>query len=464
MENKYLASGTDVTVHGVRGITIGMSIFSSTTIKVQLLGTAITDNYPRADVELYVKPRVPKKLFKSYKEVTKEEQLMASLFQAVSHEDVVVTALDALTDEDRKLFTTIRSPKEASSKWTLLMPKDILPSAKIPILIAHTDLHPNLKHPTVDNLEYENDQFTCPTGLGADDRAGIFAITQLIPHMSYMPFAVLFPDEEEVGLKGSYAFIRSRSYTEIDKHASMYISIDRRRNKNGSASLATYGVNNDALNKKVGKLLSRDVIRGSSTDCRALAAASTHKVPCFNLSCGYDKEHTKDEILYFKELENTVLDLFTLFADDSIVGVAHPVDPVTTTYYSGNHSYNKESSVLIGASTFKKSNIQDLLAMYLYYTGRKYEATKTIENDVVPDILIGSTMRLNPMVVETQRIGGEILTAEMFTTLKTDLWEVENYDSDLKLELKGITTEISCTNIPLAWLEEVLPTEPQFES
>lgn len=458
MENLYLTDGRDVTVNGIRGTTVGISVYSSATIKVQMAGTALTVTCPRKDVELYVKPREVKQLFKDHKKSTAEEKLMASLFQAISHESVVKTALDTVSDADKLFFNVINSPATASSKWTLVMPKGLMPNEKVPVLIAHTDLHPNLKHPTKGNLEYQSGQFTSPTGLGADDRAGVFAITQLLPHIGYMPFAVLFPDEEEVGLKGSYEFIKSKEFTELDKHASMYVSIDRRRNKNGSASIATYGINNDALNKTIGTLLNRDVIRGSSTDCRALAAASTHKVPCFNLSCGYDKEHTNNEILYFPELESTVTDLFTLLASPDIVNGTHPATQATSYTKS---SYTYESTIFVQNQTFKKADLVDLLDLYLYTNGRPFKANSKT-NDIVPDILIGATVRLNPRIMENQTIGGELLTAEMFTTLKTDLWEIENYTNDFKIDLKGITTEISCTNIPFAWLEEVLDDEPQF--
>jgi len=463
MRDQYLQPNTKVIVNNLVGTTVGATFFSEQIIKVKIEGSTVVKGYLRKEVEIYVKPRVPRALFKAHKKATNDEKLMAKLLQATSHEDVVKTAINTLDKNDKTFFTVTHSPATASSKWTLLMPKGLTATEKIPVLIAHTDLHPALTHPTKDNLEYEDGTFTSPTGLGADDRAGIFAITQLLSHMSYMPFAVLFPDEEEVGLKGTHAFTMAKDFTEVDNHASMYISIDRRRNKDGSASLATYGSNNDKLNKQIGKLLKRDIIRGSSTDCKAMSVASTNKVPCFNLSCGYDKEHTKDEILYFSELENTVLDLFTLLADGSIVGATHPVDKVVTTTYSNNY-YGAESSIFVNSELFKKSNIQDLLDIYLYYTGRDYSVTKPASNEVTPDILIGTTVRLSSLIVENQRIGGELVTPEMYATLKKDLWEIEDYNSTLRVDLKSITTEISCSNIPYSWLEEVHKDEPQFEN
>ncbi len=461
MENKYLPAGTKVTVNNFIGVTVGLTIFSEKLIKVKFKNSIIVKDFHRKDVELYVAPYIPRKLFKTHKKATVEEKLIAKLLQATSHENVIKTALSTLDAQDKSFFTITHSPSTATSKWTLLMPKGLSPTEKIPVLIAHTDLHPSLKHPTKDNLEYENGTFTSPTGLGADDRAGIFAITQLLPHMSYMPFAVLFPDEEEIGLKGTYAFTRTKDFTEVDNHASMYISIDRRRNKNGKASLATYGSNNDKLNKRVSKLLEREIIKGSSTDCKAMSTASTNKVPCFNLSCGYDNEHTKNEILYFSELKDTVLDLFTLLADDSIVGTSHPVD--VTPLYNTNY-YTQESSIYVNTELFKKNHIQDLLDIYLYYTGRHYSVNKASTNEIIPDILLGTIMKLNPLVVENQKIGGELVTSEMFTTLKTDLWEIETYNSNLKVDLKGITMGLTCTNVPYSWLEEVLKDEPQFEN
>ena len=87
MQNAYLIANTKVTVCGLLGFTIGTSIFSSKTIRVQLDGTQNIQDYERKAVELYVKPRVQRKLFKDHKASTPEEKLMAKLLQAVSHED-----------------------------------------------------------------------------------------------------------------------------------------------------------------------------------------------------------------------------------------------------------------------------------------------------------------------------------------------------------------------------------------
>lgn len=350
MQNKYLSANTKVIVNNKIGHTVGFTRYSTVDIIVELQENKEIKSFLRSDVELYVAPRKTRKLFKDVKS-SKGEKLMARLLQATTHENVVKTALESVDPINNQHFTVKHSPAHATSKWTLLTPTNLSVTEKIPVFIAHTDLHPSLQHPTINNLEYENDTFTSPTGLGADDRAGIFAITQLLPHISYMPFAVLFPDEEEIGLLGTHAFTTTQDFRDLDKQVSMYISIDRRRNPNGKATLAIYGKDNNNLNKVVSKLLNRSIIKGSSTDCRALSVASAKKVPCFNLSCGYEKEHTENEILYFKELEKTVTDLMTLLSDSSIVNKEYKIDPIkhtSCTYNLNTQQYNElDDSIII---------------------------------------------------------------------------------------------------------------------
>lgn len=407
---------------------------------------------------VYVKPKV---YFKD-SERTPDEMYMASLFYAKTHEDVASLALDGV---DLELYTIVKT-----ELWTALLPKTTTELDKVPCLIAHTDLHPALKHPTVDNLEYEDGRFLSSTGLGADDRAGIFAINQVLKsHPS--KFAVLFPDKEEVGLIGSSNFARSATFLDgFDKVASMYISIDRRRERLGGKTIATYGLSNTALNKWVSELTAREVVSGSSTDCRALSGVSVNKVPCFNFSCGYTNEHSFNETLYFSELLETVKDL-KLLLDDAKAYTAYEVDEKPTYSYQrynyeyGYNNYNKKGKtktttpsktntiyddmIEVDDTWLFSSDVKILLDCYSYFTGKSFE-DKTVFK--VSTFKVGDKVFLNEDLIVGQVYGGELLSKALVKSLGTEEWTITACSKELRLELSSKLTTTVCSSIPAIWV------------
>jgi hypothetical protein len=328
------------------------------------------------------------------------------------------------------------------------------------------------------NLEFEDGVFSSPTGLGADDRAGCFAIRQLLLS-SLGKFSFVLPDKEEIGLIGSRAFAKSKEFSKLDKQSSMYISIDRCRTPLGGKSIATYGFDNKELLTSLKGLTGREVLTGSSTDCRALAAVSTNKVPCFNLSCGYDNEHSKKEILHFTELLETIVDAKSIL-DSVDASVLYSVEPVaytltkkapskspkaakaTTKAAKNALSWDFDGCVEVNGELYDDEDVEALLHMYSYYTGKPFS-----QKDVffIPEIDEDSILILNPNLQVGCVLGGFTLSQAMYDALSGKQWVMDKVSKnglqyDIT-EMRDVTN--SCINIPRAWLYVLQDNEPQVE-
>jgi hypothetical protein len=162
----------------------------------------------------------------------------------------------------------------------------------IPILlVAHTD---TIHRRTPETLYYDAGKRVVwsPTGLGADDRAGVYAILALLQR-GYRPH-VLFPDCEETGGQGA-------AEAAIDLYPSVHclIELDRMNHKDA----AVYQCCNPAWERW---LIRRgwDICRGTYTDIVDLMPA--FGVAGANLSVGYYSQHTLGEYLRLNELSTTI--------------------------------------------------------------------------------------------------------------------------------------------------------------
>lgn len=429
------------------GNTTVYSAATSSTATVKLDSGLIT-TLSKSRVTKYVEPV---HLFKDV-ETNADEEVMASLFTATLHMSVIERALDGINMSDYEIV------KDAD--WYAFKPKNLKKDEKMPMLIAHTDLHPNLTHPTEDNLEYTKGIFKSPTGLGADDRAGVFAIRKLLIS-NPREFMVLFPDKEEIGLVGSRAFAKSKYFKEFDKHASMFISIDRRREHDGTKTLATYDCDSDILNTWVSKLTDRKIVRGSSTDCKALSTASSNKVPCFNFSCGYTAEHSKNETLRFSELLTTIADLRKVLNDERCGNTYKYVEAKPA--YSRSNAYTPVRSNSMYSSAFDESmeyndewyfedDLKDLLDVYTYFTGETFQPTSQ-SNILIPELTAGDLVRLDPKLVIGSVYGGQVLTRDIYMTMSKYTWEIESIGDSEVLELIGLNNpKATASQIPRRWV------------
>ena len=407
---------------------------------------------------------VKKDYFTDLKKPTDDEKLMAKLFQATTHDAVVALGIKGL---DLTKYDVVQD-----AEWFFAIPKRLKKDDKVPCFIAHTDLHPNLKHPTKDNLEYTAGIFKSSTGLGADDRAGVFAINALL-QTNPEEFMFLFPDKEEVGLIGSKAFSISPSFKLANKHASMFVSIDRRREYNGDKTLATYGYDDNKLNKWVSEITKRKIVKGSSTDCRALSMKSSNEVPCFNLSCGYTAEHTVNETLRFNELLETIGDLELLLGDDRCLDT-YKAEVETYTYlkkssgkkkasigsYGLQGLYDDEFSMIeVNGDWFMPEDVETLLENYKYFNGVEYDSSNAY---MIPEVSTGDFVRLKQDLVVGHKYGGVLLPQDIANGMLGTAWEIEAIDKQGKIDLISLAKNSVATvsKVPRCWLEIITEDDP----
>ena len=142
-----------------------------------------------------------------------------------------------------------------------------------------------------------------PQGLGADDRAGVFAIIQLIrtglrPH-------IIFTTDEELGALGALSLSKlDCPFTELK----YLIQLDRR----GSNDCVFYDCDNQAFIDYI-ESFGFNFNYGTFTDISELCPA--WKRAGVNLSVGYRNEHSEAEVLHVGQLLDTIAKVQKMLLD-----------------------------------------------------------------------------------------------------------------------------------------------------
>lgn len=172
----------------------------------------------------------------------------------------------------------------------------------IPVLLtAHMDtVHEKLpKH-----IMVNEGKMSSPNGIGGDDRCGIFIILSILSETDLRP-SILFCEDEEIGGVGSEKFTFTKFIDDLEK-LKFLIEIDRQ----GKNDAVFYNcANADFINWIEGKTGFREAW-GSFSDISNLSPACG--VASVNLSCGYYKQHTKEEYVVWDEMchsKDVVIDL-----------------------------------------------------------------------------------------------------------------------------------------------------------
>jgi len=162
------------------------------------------------------------------------------------------------------------------------------------LLTAHMDtVHQEI--PADIYIEEEN-ILSSPQGIGGDDRCGIYMILEIIKETKC---SVLFCEDEEIGCVGSHKFTKSM-YLERIKNLRYMVELDRR----GSNDLVFYDCDNEQFEDWLIENTGYTTNFGTCSDISELMCASG--VAGVNFSCGYYKEHTKDEYIVLDEMERTM--------------------------------------------------------------------------------------------------------------------------------------------------------------
>jgi|GEM_PF-1360039 len=162
----------------------------------------------------------------------------------------------------------------------------------IPIMLcAHVDTV-HTSSPEVIVYDKESGIAWSPQGLGADDRAGVLGILELI-HKGFKPF-VLFTNFEERGCLGA-----KKAAKELNPNVKYVIELDRK----GNNDCVFYQCDNKSFIKYIQKF-GFEIDTGSMSDITYLCP--TWGVAGVNLSIGYFNQHTTSEYLVFPYLYSTL--------------------------------------------------------------------------------------------------------------------------------------------------------------
>lgn len=204
---------------------------------------------------------------------------------------------EILEFSEKELFTFLT--KELSQYYNKIIVKEdmyIIADGELPIgLIAHIDTVWS-RSPII-LYDSEKEIMTGIHGLGADDRAGIFMILQLLEE-GFRP-SVIFTNGEECGGIGSLSLIEDyREKETFFTDLRCLIELDRM----GYRDSVYYQGSNNSYEKWINSF-GFETAKGTFTDISIIAPV--WDVAAVNLSVGYYYEHCVNELLSIKQYENT---------------------------------------------------------------------------------------------------------------------------------------------------------------
>lgn len=221
-----------------------------------------------------------------------------------------------LKQNDYKLFEQIASLSQGTLMQTMYSflkkqynevvgTKDYIYAAgDIPIaLVAHLDTVFKMPPTNIYYDERKNVMWS-PEGLGADDRAGVFAIIKII-RAGYKPH-IIFTTDEEKGALGATMLIHQVPQPFADMK--YIIQLDRR----GTSDCVFYNCANEAFIEYVEKFGFIENF-GSFSDISEICPA--WKVAGVNLSVGYEDEHSVSETLHITPLLTTIDRVINMLKD-----------------------------------------------------------------------------------------------------------------------------------------------------
>lgn len=249
-----------------------------------------------------------------------------------------------LTNSDYKLFCSLAKVGQNSLRRTLRsflyskyekvhVTEDYLyAEGDIPVAIcAHMDTV--FKAPPKD-IYYDREQnvIWSPTGLGADDRAGIFSIIKIL-NDGFKP-TVLFLSDEERGALGAEQLVKD--FIVPNNEINFVIELDRR----GTNDCVFYDCcNEDFVNfiERFGFTESFGTFSDISEICPGWGVAGV------NLSIGYEDEHTTSEILRVNPMLDTIRKVEKILRQKELPFFKYVHNP--SAFYSSLYSYNLDDDL-----------------------------------------------------------------------------------------------------------------------
>lgn len=246
--------------------------------------------------------------------------------------------MERMSNVDYQLFTTMAKMTEKQLlKSVQKYVKKLYPSNKITVtknyilcegtipimLVAHMDTV-FTKQP--DEIFYDTKKHIMwsPQGLGADDRAGVFAILKIL-QKGYRPH-ICFTTEEERGGIGAAIMVSQIPQAPFD--IKYIVELDRQ----GLCDCVFYQCENEVFTEFIenyGFVSDWGTFSDISVICPAW------KVAGVNLSIGYRDEHSIAEILNVKGMYNTIDKVCAMLKNCDTAGYFEYIETPWTKYYRG---------------------------------------------------------------------------------------------------------------------------------
>jgi len=217
-------------------------------------------------------------------------------------------------------------------------------------LVAHTD---TVQKDGDKSVFFDADKkvFWSPAGLGADDRAGVFGILQLIRRQPN--FGVILCTGEEKGAIGARSFMRA--YPTNSGNYKVLVELDRR----GDKDAVFYDNDSKEFHEWVEQFGFKKCW-GSFSDISVIAPR--WEVNAVNLSVGYVSEHTKQEHLFVKVLFKT-LNKVLVMSTMPVPDIKYEEHVYRSTFHHNSTSYHY-------------ANGYDYYYNEDYYTPRRWDKQK----------------------------------------------------------------------------------------
>lgn len=210
-----------------------------------------------------------------------------------------------LTSKESAVYDFAKTILHAVYSEVIESPAGLIAIGDIPVaLVAHIDTIYDTP-PSVVYYDNQEKVMWSPSGLGADDRAGVFAIIQILEY-GYKPSIILTRGEEQ-GAIGAKVFGKKAC---IIPNLKYLIELDRA----GEKDCVFYQCNNRDFVQYIESFGFAEAL-GSYTDITFLMPK--WEVCGVNLSIGYEDEHSCSETLHIEQLENTIVKVINLLTSAS---------------------------------------------------------------------------------------------------------------------------------------------------
>lgn len=232
---------------------------------------------------------------------------------------------------ERGVLSFMKDLLKSRYETIYMTPAYLVAVGTIPVaLVAHADTVFK-SPPQIDNFFYdqEKDVIWNPDGAGADDRAGVYAITDIIRTTELRPHIIITTGEES-GCIGSSKLLRHMPLFPGD--LKFMIQLDRR----GKEDSVYYDLDDLDFEEFI-NAFGFKTNYGSFTDISILAPG--WHVAAVNFSIGYEDEHQCIERLHVDWMQSTIEKTKTLLAHVQEHNDEIPVWPYTEAVYSWRYGY-----------------------------------------------------------------------------------------------------------------------------